>query len=132
VHTNKITIFLVEITTNECFRSYNNPLYYSLKFGKTAKFGNFGSKVSFIAENPHLIESKDRESSVIQARSILNSILGGHWLLFVISAHSRAAGNSKDRHPGLPGNSGERDGLGIGGEKVRVCIIHTRAYNGVK
>jgi hypothetical protein len=48
--------------------------------------------MSFIAENPHLIESKDCESSVIQ--SILNSILGAPWPLFVTPAHSRAAGNS--------------------------------------
>jgi hypothetical protein len=55
--------------------------------------------VSFIAKNPHLIESKDRESSVIQTGSILNSILGAHWHcpLFVTSAHSRQAGSSKDR-----------------------------------
>jgi hypothetical protein len=59
--------------------------------------------VSFIAKNPHLIESKDRESSVIQTGSILNSILGAHCLLFVTSAHSRQAGSSKDRQPGLPG-----------------------------
>jgi hypothetical protein len=39
--------------------------------------------VSFIAENLHLIESKDRESSVIQTGSILNSILGAQWPLFV-------------------------------------------------
>jgi hypothetical protein len=32
---------------------------------KTGEFGNFGSKVSFIAENPHLIESNDRESRLI-------------------------------------------------------------------
>jgi hypothetical protein len=110
VHTNTITIFLIEITTNECFKSYNNPLYYSLKYGKIAKFCNFGSKVSFIAENRHLIESTDRESSRIQTGSILNTILGAQWPLFVTSAQSRAAGNSKDRQSGLPGNSGERDG----------------------
>jgi hypothetical protein len=50
--TNTITIFLIEIITNERFISYNNPLYYFLKYGKTAKFGNFGSKVSFSNENP--------------------------------------------------------------------------------
>jgi hypothetical protein len=60
--------------TNECFRSHNNPLYYSLKYSTTAKFRNFWSKVSFIAKNPHLIESKDCESSVIQTRSILGAI----------------------------------------------------------
>jgi hypothetical protein len=74
MHTNTGVIFLIEITTSECFKSYNNPLFYSLKYGKTAKFGNFGSKVSFIPENPHLIESKDRETSVIQTGSILNSL----------------------------------------------------------
>jgi hypothetical protein len=60
------------------------------------------SKKSFIAENGHLIESKDRESSVIQTGSILNSILGAHshWLLFVTSGHSREAGSSKDHQPG--------------------------------
>jgi hypothetical protein len=83
MQTNTIAIFLIEITTNERLKFYNNPPYYSLKYGKTAKCGNFGSKVSFIAENPHLIESKDRESSVIQTGSILNSILGAHWPLFV-------------------------------------------------
>jgi hypothetical protein len=66
--------------------------------------------VSFIAENPHLIESKDRVSSVIETGSIENSILGGHWLLFVTSAHSREAGSSKDCQPGLPGIGGEPDG----------------------
>jgi hypothetical protein len=45
--------------------------------------------VSFIAENTRLIKSKDREISVIQTGSILNSILGAHWPLFVTSAHSR-------------------------------------------
>jgi hypothetical protein len=63
--------------------------------------------VSFIAKNPHLIESKDRESSVIRTGSILNSILGVHCPLFVTSAHSRQAGSSKDRQPGLPGIGGE-------------------------
>jgi hypothetical protein len=57
--------------------------------------------VSFIAKNPHLIESKDRESSVIQT-----GILGAHCPLFVTSAHSRQAGSSKDRQPGLPGIGG--------------------------
>jgi hypothetical protein len=66
--------------------------------------------VSFIAEHPHLIESKDRESSVIQTGSILNSILGAHWPLFVTSAHSRELGISKDRQPGLPGIGGEPGG----------------------
>jgi hypothetical protein len=75
--------------------------------------------VSFIAENLHLIESKDRESSVIQTGSILNSILGAHWQLFVTSAHSRATGISKDRQPSLPGNSGV---AGIVGEKVNNTI----------
>jgi hypothetical protein len=42
MHTNTSAIFLVEITTNVCLKSYNNPLYYSLKYGKTAKFENFG------------------------------------------------------------------------------------------
>jgi hypothetical protein len=63
--------------------------------------------VYFIAKNPHLIESKDRESSVIQTGSILNSILGAHCPLFGTSAHSRQAGSSKDRQPGLPGIGGE-------------------------
>jgi hypothetical protein len=85
MHTNTITIFLIEITTNECFKSHNNRLYHSLKYGEIAKFGNYGSKVYFIAENPHLIESNDRESSVILTGSILNSILGVHWPLFVTS-----------------------------------------------
>jgi hypothetical protein len=109
MHTNTITIFLVEITTNERFKSYNNPLFYSLKYGTTAKFRNFGSKVYFIAENLHLIETKDCESSVIQTGPEQYS---GYALRrpFVTSAHSRAAGISKDRQPGLPGNSGERDG----------------------
>jgi hypothetical protein len=66
--------------------------------------------VSFIAKNPHLIESKDRESSVIQTGSILNSILGAHYPLFVTSAHSRQAGSSKDRQPCLPGIGGEPGG----------------------
>jgi hypothetical protein len=66
--------------------------------------------VYFIAVNPHLIESKDCESSSIQTGSILNSILGAHWLLFVTSAHSREAGSPKDRQPGLPGIGGEPDG----------------------
>jgi hypothetical protein len=60
---------------------------------------------------------------VIQTGSILNSILGVHWLLFVISAHSREAGSSKDRQPGLPGIGGEPGGPmypGIGGEKVNM------------
>jgi hypothetical protein len=106
MHTNTMAIFLIEITTNECLKSYNNLLYYSLKYGKTAQFGNFGSKVSFIAKNPHLIESKDRESSVIQT----GNILGAHCLLFVTCAHSRQAGSSKDRQPGLPGIGGEPGG----------------------
>jgi hypothetical protein len=55
--------------------------------------------VSFIAKNLHLIQSKDRESSVIQTGSILNSILGVHWSLFVTSAHSKQVGSSKDRQP---------------------------------
>jgi hypothetical protein len=50
----------IKITTNKRFISYNNQLNYSL-----GEFGNFGSKVSFIAENPHLIESNDRESRLI-------------------------------------------------------------------
>jgi hypothetical protein len=66
--------------------------------------------LSFIAENLHLIESKDRESSVIQTGSILNSILGVHWLLFMTSAHSREAGNLKDRQLGQPGIGGEPGG----------------------
>jgi hypothetical protein len=66
--------------------------------------------LSFIAENLHLIESKDRESSVIQTGSILNSILGAHWPIFVTSAHSREAGNSKYRQLGLPGIGGEPGG----------------------
>jgi hypothetical protein len=33
---------------------------------QTAKFGNFGSKVSFIAENPHLIESNARSKLEIR------------------------------------------------------------------
>jgi hypothetical protein len=94
MHTNTIAIFLIEITTNEHLKSYNNLLYYTLKYGITAKFGNLGSNVYFIAENPHLIESKDRESNVIQTRSIPDSILGAHWPLFVTSAHSREAGSS--------------------------------------
>jgi hypothetical protein len=53
---NTITIFLIEITTNKHFISYNNPLNYSLKYGKTGEFGNFRSKVYFISENLHLIE----------------------------------------------------------------------------
>jgi hypothetical protein len=77
MHTNTIAIFLIEITANECLKSYNNPLYYSL----TAK--QLNSEISgnkyFIAENLHLIESKVHESSVIQTGSILNSILGAHW-----------------------------------------------------
>jgi hypothetical protein len=140
VHTNTIAIFLIEITTNECLKSYNNLLYYSLKCGKTAQCGNL-SFIMFIAKNLHLIESKDRESSVIQTGSILNSILGVHWSressviqtgsilnsilgvhwsLFVTSAHSRQAGSSKDRPPGVPG---------IGGEKVKgllqCCVENT-------
>jgi hypothetical protein len=76
--------------------------------------------VSFIAKNLHLIKSKDRESSVIQTGSILNSILGAHWSLFVTSAHSRQEYSSKDRQPGLPG---------IGGEKVKhsQCDIRSEA-----
>jgi hypothetical protein len=69
-----------------------------------------------------LIESKDRESGVIQTGSILNSILGAHWPLFVTSAHSRQVGSSKDRQPGLPGIGGEPGGPGIGGEKVKTRI----------
>jgi hypothetical protein len=64
---------LIEITTNKRFISYNNPLNYSLKYGITGKFGNFGSKVSFIAENPHLIESNDRESRLIINRKYSGS-----------------------------------------------------------
>jgi hypothetical protein len=45
MHSNTITVFLIEITTIECFRSRNIPLNYSLKYGKTAKFRNFQSKV---------------------------------------------------------------------------------------
>jgi hypothetical protein len=65
--------------------------------------------VYFIVKN-NLIESKDRESNVIQTGSNLNSILGAHWPLFVTSAHSRQAGSSKDRQPGLPGIGGEPGG----------------------
>jgi hypothetical protein len=46
---------LIKITTNERFISYDNPLNYLLKYGITGEFGNFGSKVYFIAENLHLI-----------------------------------------------------------------------------
>jgi hypothetical protein len=62
MHTNTITIILIEINvkTNECFISHNNPPNYFLKYGKTAKFRNFGSKLYFIAEKPHLIESNDQ------------------------------------------------------------------------
>jgi hypothetical protein len=66
--------------------------------------------VSLIAKNLHLIESNDRESSVIQTGSILNSILGAHFPLFVTSAHSRQAGSSQHRQPGLPGIGGEPGG----------------------
>jgi hypothetical protein len=66
--------------------------------------------VSFIAKNPHLIESKDRENSVIQTGSILNSILDAHCPLFVTSAHSRQAGSSKDRQPSILGIGGEPGG----------------------
>jgi hypothetical protein len=36
---NTITIFLIEITTNKRFISYNNPLNYSLKYGITGEYG---------------------------------------------------------------------------------------------
>jgi hypothetical protein len=47
---------------------------------------------------------------VIQTGSILNNILGAHWLLFVTSAQSRKAGISKHRQPSLPGIGGEPGG----------------------
>jgi hypothetical protein len=56
---------LIEITTNKCFISYNNPLNYSLKYGITGECGNFRS---FFAENPHLIKSNDRERWFIVSR----------------------------------------------------------------
>jgi hypothetical protein len=90
---NTITIFLIEITTNKYFISYNNPLNYSLKYGITGEFGNFGSNVSFIAENPHLIESNDRESQLIINRKYSGCAVTD----FGTSAQWGAAGNSKDR-----------------------------------
>jgi hypothetical protein len=94
MHTNTITIFLIEITINECFISHINPQNYSLKYGKTAKFGNFRSKVSFsfIAKNPHLIESNHHESRLIKTGSILECAV----TTFGTSAHWGTAGNSKD------------------------------------
>jgi hypothetical protein len=56
---------------------------------------------------------------VIQTGSILNSILGAHWLRFVTSVYSREVGSSKDRQPDLPGIGGVP---GIGGEKVKLKI----------
>jgi hypothetical protein len=47
---------------------------------------------------------------MIQTGSILNSILGAHWSLFVTSAHSRQAGSSEDRQPGVPGIGGDPGG----------------------
>jgi hypothetical protein len=79
LHTNTITIFLIEITTNKRFISYYNPLNYSLKYGMTGEFGNFGSKVSFIAENPHLIESNDRESRLIISRKYSGCAVTNFW-----------------------------------------------------
>jgi hypothetical protein len=87
VHSNAITIFLIEITANKCFISHDNPLNYSVKYGRTAEFRNFGSNVSFIAENLHLIESNNRESLECSVTTFC----------FVISTHSRAVGNSEDR-----------------------------------
>jgi hypothetical protein len=93
MHTNTIAIFLIKITTNEHLKSYNNPLYYTLKYGITAKFGNFGSKVSAFNWDKrswkHAAWSKPEVFRTVFWVCI--------WPLFVISANSREAGSSKNR-----------------------------------
>jgi hypothetical protein len=63
--------------------------------------------VSFIAENPHLIESKDRDPN----RKYSEQYSGCALAASCDFTHSREAGISKDRQPrGLPGIGGEPGG----------------------
>jgi hypothetical protein len=86
---NTITIFLIEITTNKHFISYDNPLNYSLKYGITSEFGNFGSKVSFIAENPHLIESNYHESRLIINRKYSGCAVTDFWNFYAMGSSGK-------------------------------------------
>jgi hypothetical protein len=112
-------IFLIEITINKCFISYNynNPLNYSLKYGITGEFRNFWTKVSFIAENPHLIESNDRESWLIINRKYSGCAVTDFWKFCAVGSSGKFERSSVASQTGLPGKGGVP---GTGGEKVDV------------
>jgi hypothetical protein len=83
---NTITIFLVEITTNKRFISYNNQLNYSLKYGKTGDdFWNFYAMGS---------SGKFKRSSV-DSQTGQPGMGGGWWT----------------RRTGVPGTGGEKANL---------------------
>jgi hypothetical protein len=102
----QITIFLIEITTNKRSISYNNPLNYSLKYGITGEFGNFGTKVSFIAENLHLIESNDRESWLIINRKYSGCAVTDFWNFFAMGSSGKFKRSSVGSLTGQPGKGG--------------------------
>jgi hypothetical protein len=95
---NTITIFLIEITT----------------------------KVSFIAENPHLIESNDRESRLIINRKYSGCAVTDFWNFLELLCNGeqreiqKIVSSFSDRSTGK-GWWIRRTGLpGTGGEKVKV------------
>jgi hypothetical protein len=107
---------LIEITTNKRFISYNNLLNYSLKYGITGEFRNFGSKVSFIAGNLHLIESNDRESRLIINRKYMYSVCAvTDFLNFcAMGSSGKFKRSSVASQTGQPGKGG-----GLGGPVYR-------------
>jgi hypothetical protein len=115
---NTIMIFLIEITTNKHFISYNNPLNYSFKYGITGEFGNFGSKVSFIAENPHLIESNDRESQLIINRKYSGCGVTDFWNFCAMGSSGKFKRSSVASQTGQPGK-----GSGLVGPVYRERVV---------
>jgi hypothetical protein len=110
---------LIEITTNKRFISYCNPLNYSLKYGITGEFRNFGSKVSFIAENPHLIESNDRESRLIINRNKYSECAVTDFCNFcILESSGKFKRSSVDSQTGQPGKGG-----GLGGPVYRERVV---------
>jgi hypothetical protein len=103
---NTITIFLIEITTNKRFISCDNPLNYSLKYGITGEFGNFGSKVSFIDENLHLIKSNDGESRLIINRKYSGCAVADFWNFCAMGSSGKFKGSSVASQTGQPGRGG--------------------------
>jgi hypothetical protein len=101
-----ITIFLIEITTNKRFISYNNPLNYSLKYGITGEFGNCGSKVCFIAENSHLIKSNDRESRLIINRKYSGCAVTDFLNFCAMRSSGKFKRSSVASRTGQPGKGG--------------------------